>query len=405
MNAKDMGEIIAKLRKKAGLTQQTLAEKLDVTDKAISKWENGQCYPDITVLPKIANLFGVTVDYLMFGNRKKIVVAGNIITDIIKNIDIYPEAGMLAKVSDISYTVGGCVPNTAISLSKIDTSIPISVMGRVGTDENGRYIISQMQKYGINVNDIKYSEGVATSFCDVMSMSTGERTFFHKKGANAEFCPDDVDVESLDCEIFHIGYILLLDEFDKEDAKYGTVMAGFLKKLQDKGIKTSIDVVSDSDAKTYGAKIIPVLKYCNYVIMNEIECCNVWNLSAYTESGELNRENIKKAMKLMAEEGVSEKIIIHSKKVSFALDKKSGEFTEVPSLKIPKEKIKGSVGAGDAFCAGSLYGLYNGFSDKEILEFASAAAACNLFAENSIDGMKSKSEIYKIADEYGRLSI
>ena len=64
-----------------------------------------------------------------------------------------------------------------------------------------------------------------------------------------------------------------------------------------------------------------------------------------------------------------------------------------------------NVGAGDAFCAGSLYGLYNGFSDKEILEFASAAAACNLFAENSIDGMKSKSEIYKIADEYGRLSI
>ncbi len=403
MNAKDMGEIIAKLRKKAGFTQQILAEKLDVTDKAISKWENGQCYPDITVIPKIANLFGVTVDYLMFGNKKRIVIAGNIIADIIKNIDIYPQAGMLAKVFDISCTVGGCAPNTAINLAKIDASIPVSVMGRVGTDENGRYIVSQMQKYGIDVSGIKYSEGVATSFADVMSMPSGERTFFSKKGADAEFSPEDIDAEGLDCEIFHIGYILFLDVFDKEDSKYGTVMAGFLKKLQDKGIKTSIDVVSDSDAGTYGEKIIPALKYCNYVIMNEIECCNVWSLEAYTADGKINRENIKIAMEKMIAGGVKDKVIIHSKKTSFAMDAKTGEFTEVPSLKIPKEKIKGSVGAGDAFCAGSLCALYNGFSDKELLEFASAAAACNLFAENSIDGMKSKSEIYKIAEEYGRL--
>ena len=76
-----------------------------------------------------------------------------------------------------------------------------------------------------------------------------------------------------------------------------------------------------------------------------------------------------------------------------------------PSLNIPKEEIKGSVGAGDAFCAGCLYGLYNGYSDRQILEFASAAAACCLFAANAVDGMKPKNEILKLQDKYGRLSI
>lgn len=402
MDAKNIGNIISKLRKQSKMTQQTLAQKLNVSDKAVSKWENGQGYPDITVFPKLANIFGVTVDYLLFGEKKGIAVAGNIIADIIKNIDTYPKIGMLTNMSDISYAVGGCVPNTSINLKKIDSRIPVSVFGKIGSDEYGRYILSQLQLSGIDVSGIVISDASQTSFCDVMSMPTGERTFFHKKGANAEFSPKDINIDSLSCEIFHMGYILLLDKFDEADKEYKTVMARFLHTLQKKGIKTSIDVVSDSTAD-YGEKIIPTLKYCNFVIMNEIECCNVWNMSAYTEDGTLNRKNIKAAMIKMAESGVSEKVIIHSKEYSFLLDVKTGSFTEVSSLKIPEDEIKGSVGAGDAFCAGCLYGLYNDFSDKQILEFASTAAACSLFATNSVDGMKSKAEIMNIEEKYGRL--
>ena len=102
--------------------------------------------------------------------------------------------------------------------------------------------------------------------------------------------------------------------------------------------------------------------------------------------------------------GVKEKIVIHAKKKAFCLDVKSGEFTKINSLKIPSEEIKGSVGAGDAFCAGILYGLYNDFSDMQLLEFASTAAACNLFSANSVDGMKSKNEIYQIMKKYPRLT-
>ncbi len=64
-----MKEIIAHnivtLRKEAGMTQLQLAEKLNYSDKAISKWERGDSIPDVTVLKDIADLFDVTVDYLL----------------------------------------------------------------------------------------------------------------------------------------------------------------------------------------------------------------------------------------------------------------------------------------------------------------------------------------------------
>lgn len=331
---------------------------------------------------------------------KGITLAGNILADIVKSIDVYPKIGMLSSISNISRAVGGCVPNTAIDIAKIDPSLPLSVIGKVGDDDYGRFVLSQMQSHNIDTSRVLVCHDAPTSFSDVMSMPSGERTFFHARGANAKFSPEDIDVSALNCKMFHIGYILLLDIFDREDPEYGTVMARFLKSVQERGIKTSVDCVSESSGN-YPAKIKPVLKYCNYIIFNEIECCNIWGIKPEDKDGNLIIENIKKAMELTLNEGVKEKVIVHCKKAGFCLDK-SGRFTTVPSLNIPKEDIKGSVGAGDAFCAGSLYSIYNGFDDEKILRFASAAAACNLFAENSVDGMKHHSEVWETEAKYGR---
>ena len=392
MDALTVGKTIASLRHGAGMTQAILSDKLGVSDKTVSKWENGQGFPDVTLFPLIASIFGVSVDYLMNGSRRGIAIAGNIVADVVKNIDVYPDAGMLAYVSDISTAVGGCVPNTAIDLVKIDRSLSVSAIGRVGEDENGRYIVSELRRSGVNVDRIRFSDKTCTSFCDVMSMPSGERTFFHKKGANAEFSPDDIDLNALNCDILHIGYILLLDRFDEEDHEYGTVMARFLSEVQKRGIKTSIDVVSDSTAD-YKKKIAPVLKYCDYAIMNEIEATSIWNLDPRHADGTLDRKNIQLAMEKMVEAGVSGKVVIHCREACFSLDSDTREFTTVGAFDIPLDLIRGRVGAGDAFCAGCLYGLYNSFSDREMLEFATGAASCNLFEVNSVDGMRTKSEI------------
>ncbi|MBR7132728.1 MAG: helix-turn-helix domain-containing protein [Clostridia bacterium] len=404
MDAKGFGATISCLRKKCGMTQSQLADRMNISDKTVSRWENGLGFPEVTQFPVLASIFGVTVDYLMNGERKGITIAGNILTDIVKTINNYPEVGTLANITDVSRAVGGCVPNTAIDLAKIDRSIPISVIGKIGDDEYGRYVLSQLSRYSIDCEKISVSADKPTSFSDVMSLASGERTFFHARGANAEFSPEDINISQLNSVIFHIGYILLLDCFDKEDGEYGTVMARLLHSVQEHGIKTSVDVVSDSTAD-YKAKIVPALKYCNYIIINEIEACMISDLPPYNADGKLDVENIRKTMELIASYGVKDKVIVHCKDAGFCYDVQTQSFTVVPSLKIPSSEIKGSVGAGDAFCAGCLCGLYNGFDDKHILEFASSAAACNLFSKNSVDGMLSKNEIEKLADKYGRKEI
>ena len=402
MDCISVGKTIADLRKKSGMTQLELAQRLDVTDKAVSRWENGQSYPDITLFPRIAGLFGVTVDYLMLGDKKGIAVAGNILLDIVKNIEQYPQMGMLVQMGEVSHAVGGCAPNVSIDLSRIDPTVPISAIGKIGTDENGRFILSKLQKSGVNVSRVSFSKQAPTGFCDVMSVPSGERTFFHQKGANAEFSPEDIDIASLNCDLLHIGYILLLDRFDQPDAEYGTVMARFLHDVRQAGIKTSVDMVSSS-AADYGSMLIPCLPYCNYGIINELECCAAWGLDARHGDGSLNREALLEAMRRTVAAGVQDRVIVHSKERGFMMGQDQ-QVVEVPSLRIPKEEIKGSVGAGDAFCAGCLYGIYNGFSDRQILEFASAAAACNLFAANSVDGMRPKNEILQLAEQYGRIT-
>ncbi len=59
-----LGNKIAQLRKAQNLTQEALAQKLEVTNQAVSKWESDQCCPDILLLPQLADIFGVTIDEL-----------------------------------------------------------------------------------------------------------------------------------------------------------------------------------------------------------------------------------------------------------------------------------------------------------------------------------------------------
>ena len=336
--------------------------------------------------------------------RSGIAIAGNVVTDFVKVIDSYPEKGMLSSITAIDRAVGGCVCNTLIDLATMDPALPLQAFGMVGDDESGRFVTAQMQERGIDVDGIAVSETHATSFSDVMSVaSTGERTFFHHRGANAAFSPAHIAVDKLSCRMLHVGYILLLDAFDAPDAQYGTVMARFLHDVQQAGIQTSIDVVSES-GKRFAEKVIPALRYTDNAIMNEIEGCGVSGLAPRDAEGKLIVENVVATLEQILACGVRERAIIHCPEAGFCLGREQG-LTIVPSLKLPSGYIKGSVGAGDAFGAGCLYGIYNGYSDREMLEFASGAAACNLAAAESVGGMRSSREIWEMIRNTEKISL
>lgn len=69
MDTHKIGAFIAQLRKEQGLTQQDLADKLGITNKAVSKWERGDGYPDVTLIPRLAEVLAVSADELLQGER------------------------------------------------------------------------------------------------------------------------------------------------------------------------------------------------------------------------------------------------------------------------------------------------------------------------------------------------
>lgn len=77
MEKKSIGSFISALRKANGMSQKELAEKLNVSDKSVSRWERDENLPDLTLVPVIAEIFGVTADELLRGERVKPQEAGN----------------------------------------------------------------------------------------------------------------------------------------------------------------------------------------------------------------------------------------------------------------------------------------------------------------------------------------
>ena len=70
MEQKTIGKFITALRKANGMTQKDLAEKLNVSDKTVSRWERDEGAPDLSMIPVIAEIFDVTCDELLRGERK-----------------------------------------------------------------------------------------------------------------------------------------------------------------------------------------------------------------------------------------------------------------------------------------------------------------------------------------------
>ena len=331
--------------------------------------------------------------------ERGISIAGTITVDYNKVIDHYAEKGMLSNILSCTRNVGGCVSNTIINLSKIDPTIPLYAYGGIGNDENGAFVLSVLKKHGINTDGIKIFDGELTSFTDCMTVeSTGERTFFFAKGVSIRYSYEDIDFDSINTDMFHMGYAMLMEPFDKEDPEYGTVMARTLAKVRSKGIKTSMDMVSVENDR-YSEIVQASLKYCDYVIINEIEAGKTVNISPYGPDGKIDEKAVRKICEKILQAGVREMVVIHAPQGGWAMTSDM-KFLSCPSLRLPPGFIKGSVGAGDAFCAGMLYSIYRNLSAEESLQIACAAAACNLSEVDSISGMKNIEEIKRLYEQY-----
>ena len=332
---------------------------------------------------------------------KGICCAGNMIVDTMYHCETYPKENELTHVFEgIDYSTGGSVCNTGVDIAKLDPKMKVMLAGVAGHDKQGDFMIEQLSEYP-NVDLSQVNRNGETSYTLVMNNEqTKGRTFFVYGGANNHYGEENIDWNNLDVDIFHIGYILLLPHLDEANAEYGTNMAALLHRVQQMGIKTSIDVVSETGDR-FKKLVTPALKYTDYCVINELEAQQTTGVLLRDENDVLHTENFKEALMKLKELGVSTWTVIHCPEIGAGLDE-NNEYFEMPSLVLPKGYIQGSTGAGDAFCAGVLYAAEAQIGMKQALKLGACAAAASLADVSATAGVGTAEEVLKLYDLYGK---
>ena len=158
MNCDKIGKFIATSRKKKGLTQIELADKLNITDRAVSKWERGKGCPDISLLEDLSKILDVSIIELLKG--EKIPVYGDglnvrdwlYVYDHCSAIDSVLRNGKVGEV----YNVGGHNEKTNLEITKI-------ILDTMGKDESSiKYVEDRLghdRRYAIDNNKIQTQLG------------------------------------------------------------------------------------------------------------------------------------------------------------------------------------------------------------------------------------------------------
>lgn len=341
--------------------------------------------------------FALALKFQTEMTKSGITAAGNWIIDLVKIIDNYPIQDALANIWEEQMANGGSAFNVLTDLAKLGAPFPLQGLGLIGNDEKGRFITQQCESLGINHKGILVSENLSTSYTDVMSVkSSGRRTFFHMRGANASLSPEHINIDNLNCKIFHLGYLLLLDKFDEVLEDGSTPASRLFQAVRARGIKTSTDLVSENSHR-FVEVITPSLPHLDYLFLNEFEAERLTGI-VIGRGGFFDLEKAEDAAIQLLERGVKEWVVLHFSTGAIAVSNELSVYQ--PALNIPPELIAGSAGAGDAFASGVLYGLHEGQSMEWCLKLAVCAAGASLFEPTCSAGIKPLNEVLELAEKF-----
>ena len=331
---------------------------------------------------------------------KGICISGNMAVDLTCHVERWPNQGELVHITrKIERSIGGAVCNTIMDIAKLDPGMHLVACGFAGHDEQGDFMLEELGKCK-NIDLSAVQRNGETSISMVISNNEDkQRTFLQYAGGNADFSEKHIDIDRLDVDIFHIGYILMLKTLDEEDPEYGTRMARLLKQVQGKGIKTSVDVISESGNR-FRKIVVPALKYTDYCIINEIEAAKTTGIRLRNDRGGLLEKNIPEALEALLDLGVTTWAIIHSPEAGFGMTADK-TFHRQESLNLPPGYIAGTVGAGDAFCAGVLYAAEKNLPIGQALKIGTCSAAASLSCSNASDGLRPIGDVLKLYEKYG----
>ena len=297
--------------------------------------------------------------------RADVTCVGGITADLLaRPVDELPRFGRLSLVEAVVFSPGGCAHNCASALTRLGTSVRL--VGRIGRDPLGERIVAMLQAHGAITDGVRVSPDVGTSTSLGFVARDGERAFVHSVGANGRIDAADIDWNAVAASrILFVGQFGLLGAFD-------TQVPSVLAEARTRGLLTALDTVWDPTG-ALPAKVRPCLPHLDYFLPSHPEAEAITGLS----------DPPAIAASLRAE-GVGVVAIKLGRDGCYIAD--ADEARYVPGFEV--EQVD-ATGAGDAWCAGFLRGLLEGFTTVDAAALGNAVGACCVQAIGAYEGIRS----------------
>jgi sugar/nucleoside kinase (ribokinase family) len=284
----------------------------------------------------------------------------------------------------------------AKNLSHMKADFPVFAAALLGEDDNGRWILADLNAHGVDTSLIRFTSERGTSFTDVMSnQRNGRRTFFHDPGTNALFDGSQVDFEKTTAKIMHLGLLMILEKMDSFAEDGETFAAHFLARASAAGLITSIDLVS-TDHPRFRDIALSALRHTDYAIINELEASRILGRTIPSDS----IPDLESATTELIGLGVRRSAVIHTEHGGF-LSTADGRFISRPALALPDGFIQGANGAGDAFATGFLHGIHEDWALGKSLDLGICAAAACLSDPTPSNGLLPLTDLLALSAKYG----
>jgi len=324
-------------------------------------------------------------------DRSGIICAGNWIVDLVHDIDHWPAESDLTRIGQQTRGIGGGPANVIAALAKLDTGLALWPMGAVGDDSYGAYIVEECQGLGLPTDKLIAKPGIATAHTHVMSVAGQSRTFFYQGGANDALNADDFPTGTFaqtPARIFYLGYLTLLGALDRLDAQATTDAARVLDRAVAAGLTTCVDLVSIPHP-AFAQIVDSAAPHIDYLILNEVEAARATGIDP-AQDGLTDRDSLDRMARSLIGRGIRKAVIIHC--VERAVWSGAAGDNHVADISpLDPAKIASNLGAGDAFCAGLIYALHQGWPPPRAIALATATARA------SLRGLTATSAIPKLA--------
>jgi sugar/nucleoside kinase (ribokinase family) len=331
-----------------------------------------------------------------------ILCAGTILVDAGKVIDAYPALDHLATIEHVSLSTGGPGLNMAVDLRMLGAAFPIGMIGAVGDDEHGAFLLAECARLSIKTAGIATLTGAVTSFTDAMvERAGGRRTMFHYSGANALFDASAADLESCGARILHAGAPGIHPIMDSQLPGGGNGWSALLRRAQAASLRTNMELVSLEPGRQ-AEVALPCLPYLDSIVINELEAGALTGIDgpAATADEPVDWPALEAMALGLIERGVSALAVVHFPAGCVAAAP-GGQTWRQGSVRLPRDQVRSTTGAGDAFAAGVILGLHEGWPVEHCLRLAVASAAACVRGPNTSDGIKRADACLAEADEAG----